>query len=209
MPHDTVTRVLAVRHGETAWNKQSRIQGHTDIVLNERGLWQAARLAQALADEGLQAIYSSNLLRAHHTAQAVAARVGLPVQHEPGLRERHFGEFEGLTFDEIERQLPEEALRWRHRDPGFAPGGGEVLQDFYARSVAACTALAGRHPGQAILLVAHGGVLDCLHRAAARVSLNAPRTWQMGNATVNRLLYSEGGFTLVGWNDDSHLAADD
>jgi probable phosphoglycerate mutase len=201
--------VIAVRHGETAWNAQLRIQGHTDIPLNERGQWQAARLATALADEGVQVVYSSNLLRAHQTAQAVARRCGLTVQHDDGLRERHFGEFEGLTFEEIEQRLPEEALRWRHREPGFAPGGGETLQDFYARSVAACTALAARHPGQAVLLVAHGGVLDCLHRAAVRVALDAPRTWQVGNATVNRLLFSEGAFSLVGWNDDNHLQADE
>ena len=193
MPQDRVTRVLAVRHGQTDWNAQSRIQGLTDIPLNERGRWQAARLAQALADEGLHAVYSSGLQRAQQTAHAVATPLGLPVQHEPGLRERHFGEFEGLTFDEIERRLPDEALRWRHRDPDFAPGGGEVLREFYARSLTACSLLASRHPGQTILLVSHGGVLDCLHRAAARVAIDAPRTWQMGNAAINRVLFSDGG----------------
>lgn len=209
MPQDAATRVLAVRHGETDWNAQLRIQGHTDIALNERGLWQAARLAHALQDAGVQVIYSSNLLRAHQTALAVAHRVGLKVQHDAGLRERHFGEFEGLTFDEIEQRLPEEAMRWRHREPGFAPGGGESLQDFYARCVGACSTLAARHPGQTVLLVAHGGVLDCLYRAATRLALDAPRTWQLGNAAVNRLLHSPGGFTLVGWNDAGHLAAPD
>ena len=167
---------------------------------------QVRELAQALADEGLHAVYSSDLQRAHATAQAVADRVGLGVRVHRGLRERHFGAFEGLSFDEIQQRHPEDALRWRRREPGFAPGGGEALADFHQRCVAACAELARRHPGGSVLLVAHGGVLDCLYRAATRAALDAPRTWQLGNAAVNRLLHSDdGGFTLVGWNDTHHL----
>lgn len=208
IPQDSSTRVLAVRHGETAWNAQLRIQGHTDIELNETGRWQAAQLARALADESLHAVYSSDLQRAHATAQAVAAQAGLAVQHELGLRERHFGSFEGLTFDEIAQRHPLDAQRWRRREPGFAPGNGESLERFYARCVDACSALAARHRGQIILVVAHGGVLDCLYRAATRVALDAPRSWQLGNAAVNRLLHTEAGFMLVGWNDSRHLQGD-
>lgn len=206
---DGATRVVAVRHGQTDWNAQLRIQGHTDIALNEQGRRQAAQLARALADEGLHAVYSSDLQRAHDTAHAVAAPAGLVVQHAPGLRERRFGRFEGLTFAQIDERWPEDARRWRQREPDFSPGGGESLTVFHARCVAACAALAARHRGQTILLVAHGGVLDCLYRAATRVALDAPRTWQLGNAAVNRLLHSEGGFTLVGWNDDRHLEGAD
>ena len=205
MAGDGATRVVAVRHGETDWNTQTRIQGHTDIELNARGRWQAVRLAQALADEGVQAVYSSDLQRAHDTAQAVAAGAGLAVQHALGLRERHFGTFEGLTFPQIDERWPDDARRWRQREPDFAPGGGESLNVFYARCVQACAELADRHRGQTILVVAHGGVLDCLYRAATRVALNAPRTWQLRNAAVNRLLHSDGGFTLVGWDDARHL----
>ena len=91
------------------------------------------------------------------------------------------------------------------RDPGFAPPGGESLSDFYERSVSAAQRLAAVHPGQTIALIAHGGVLDCLHRAATRQSLQAPRTWLVSNASINRLLYSEQGFGLVGWADSNHL----
>jgi len=122
------------------------------------------------------------------------------------LRERAFGRFEGATPAEIEQRWPEDAARWRRREPDHGPGGGEPLTDFYARSVAAATVLAARHPGQAIALVAHGGVLDCLYRAALRIELAAPRTWQMGNASINRLLYTGEGWAVVGWNDDAHLA---
>jgi probable phosphoglycerate mutase len=203
---DSATRIVAVRHGETAWNRATRVQGHTDIGLNETGLWQARRLAHAVADAGISAVYASDLQRAAQTAHAVAQRVGVQVVTDRDLRERHFGVFEGRTFAEIEQHWPEQALRWRRRDPDFGAEGGETLADFYARSVACATRLAARHPGETIALVAHGGVLDCLYRAATRVGLQAQRTWQLGNASINWLLYSDEGFTLVGWNDELHLA---
>ena len=206
--HPQVTRVLAIRHGETAWNVDTRIQGQLDIPLNDTGRWQAQRLALAVADEGIAAVYSSDLLRAWQTAQSVAAGSGREVIADTGLRERGFGVFEGLTFAEIARRWPEQSERWRRRDPAFGAEGGEVLTDFYARSVAAATRLASAHPGQTIALVAHGGVMDCLYRAASRVALDAPRSWQLGNASINRLLHTPQGFTLIGWSDTCHLEDD-
>jgi probable phosphoglycerate mutase len=199
------TRLVVVRHGETAWNVEQRIQGQLDIPLNDTGRWQARRVAAALADEGLTAVYSSDLQRAAATAQALADATGLALGTDTGLRERAFGVFEGVTFREIEQRWPEDALRWRRREPGFGPGGGERLADFYARCVAAALRLAARHPGETIALVAHGGVLDCLYRAATRIALDAPRSWQLPNAGINRLLHSAGGLVLVGWNDTGHL----
>lgn len=199
------TRIFALRHGETAWNVDQRIQGQLDVPLNDRGREQAARLALALQGEDLAAVHSSDLSRAAATAQAVAEACGLVVQPDAALRERGFGRFEGQTYTQIEAQWPEDALRWRKRDPDFAPGGGETLRDFSARCVAVLTRLAHAHRGQAIAVVAHGGVLDCLYRAAARVALDAPRTWQLGNAAINRVLFNGEGFVLVGWNDHGHL----
>jgi 2,3-bisphosphoglycerate-dependent phosphoglycerate mutase len=202
---DKVTRIIAIRHGETAWNVDARVQGQLDIPLNDTGRWQAHRLALAVSDEDIAAVYASDLLRAFETAQAVASGSGRPIVTEVGLRERGFGVFEGHTFKEVETRWPEQSERWRKRDPEFAPEGGESLRDFYARSVEAATRLAAAHPGQTIALVAHGGVLDCLYRAATRVGLQAPRSWQLGNASINRLLYTEAGLTLVGWSDTFHL----
>ena len=202
---DEPTRVFALRHAQTAWNAEQRIQGQLDLPLDDIGRLQAALLAQALAGEGIAAIYSSDLQRAHDTALALAAATGLSVFTQTALRERAFGRFEGATFAEIEQRWPDDALRWRRREPGFGPGGGEPLSEFYSRSVAAVTQLAARHPGQAIAVVAHGGVLDCLRRAAMSIALDAPRTWQLGNASINRLLYTGEGWTVVGWNDEAHL----
>ena len=199
------TRIIAIRHGETDWNVATRIQGHTDIPLNDQGRWQAERLAEALADEPLDAVYASDLGRAYETARAFAEPKGLAVGTEIGLRERLFGSFEGMSFDEIEQRWPDQALRWRKRDPAFGPEGGETLSAFYERVVATVRGLALRHAGQSIAVVSHGGVLDCLYRAATRLALDAPRTWQVGNASINRLLHSEGGLALVGWSDTGHL----
>jgi probable phosphoglycerate mutase len=206
--HEHATRILAIRHGETAWNVDTRIQGQLDVPLNDVGRWQARRLSRAVADETLAAIYASDLSRAYETARAVATACGLPIVTEPGLRERRFGEFEGFTWKEIETRWPEASERWRRRDLEFAPRGGESLREFYERTIATATRLAAAHPGQSIAFVAHGGVMDCLYRAASRIDLQAPRSWQLGNASINRLLYTPEGFSLVGWSDTFHLEDD-
>ena len=200
-----VTRIIAVRHGETAWNVDTRIQGHLDIPLNDRGLWQAQQLARALADEPVAAIYTSDLQRAQATAQAVANATGAPLVPEPDLRERSFGALQGRTFAEIETELPEQALRWRKRDPHFAPEGGESLTALRERIAATVHRLAARHPGELVVLVAHGGVLDVLYRLATGQEIQAPRTWQLSNAAINRLLWTPQGLSLVGWADTQHL----
>src|SRR6218665_561659 len=205
MPLDCSTRIFAIRHGETAWNRETRIQGQLDIPLNDRGLAQARRVAHALAGEPLAAVYTSDLARARQTAEAIAAETGRPLQLDPGLRERAFGRFEGQTWAEIGERWPEDARRWRKREVDFAPGGGETLTVFYARCIDAVERLARAPPGEAIVIVAHGGVMDCLYRAGSRLPLQAARSWTLGNATINRLLYSDVGFRLVGWNDDLPL----
>ena len=201
------TRIVAIRHGETAWNADGRLQGQLDIPLNPRGQAQAARLADALRHEGLDTVVSSDLGRARQTAEALAGPLGLPLQLHGGLRERCFGIFEGLTRDELALRWPEAHARWQRREPDYVPPGGESLVAFSARCVGAAAALAQAHAGGSLALVCHGGVLDCLYRAATGLALDAPRSWQLGNAGINRLLYTGRGFTLVGWNDQSHLDA--
>ena len=199
------TRIIAIRHGETTWNVDTRIQGRLDIPLNATGRSQAARMAQALKHEPIAAVYASDLVRAWETAEYLGRAHGLTVNVEAGLRERGFGDFEGMTFAEIETRLPEQSMRWRKRDPEFAPSGGESLVDLNRRVVEAVERLAARHPGELIAMVGHGGVMDVLYRAAARLHIQAPRTWTLGNAAINRLLWTPQGFSLVGWADTQHL----
>ena len=199
------TRIVAIRHGETAWNVDTRIQGHLDIALNDTGRWQARQVALALASEPVAAVYTSDLQRAHATAQAVALSTGAPLVADTGLRERSFGHFQGRTFAEIETEFPEDALRWRQRDPHYAPEGGESLLMLRNRIERTVTALARGHVGAQIVMVAHGGVLDVLYRLATRQDIQAPRTWQLANAAINRLLWTPDGLTLIGWADTQHL----
>lgn len=207
MPHSPPepTRIIALRHGETDWNAAARIQGHTDIPLNARGLEQASLAARALADEAVAAVYASDLQRAWQTAEAIAALHGLPVIRDPALRERCFGQFEGHSFAALEPLHPELCARWRQRDPDFAAPGGETLRAFAARAQQALLRIAARHPGQLIVIAAHGGVLDAFYRAATGQELQAPRSFELRNAALNRLLYAQGQLTLVGWGDTAHL----
>ncbi len=200
------TRIIAVRHGETAWNVDARIQGQLDIALNEKGRWQAQRLARALAArEPVAALYSSDLLRAWDTAQSIAVATGLPVVTDTGLRERSFGQFEGQTFTDLEARYPLETARWRERDTNWAPPAGESLLAVRDRVLQTTARLAAQHLDEQIVLVAHGGVMDALYRAASGLDIRAPRTWTLGNASINRLLWTPEGLSLVGWADTSHL----
>ena len=199
------TRIIAIRHGETAWNVDTRLQGHLDIALNTKGLWQAEQAARALEGESIAAIYASDLLRAWHTASAIAQSTGAPLVASQGLRERCFGSFEGKTYAELEAQWPEESLRWRQRVPDWAPPGGESLLALRERISGTVNAFAAQHVGGQIVLVAHGGVLDVLYRLATGQEVQAPRTWHLGNAAINRLLWTREGITLVGWGDTAHL----
>ncbi|NJM43325.1 MAG: histidine phosphatase family protein [Brachymonas sp.] len=204
--HPFVTRITAIRHGETAWNVDTRIQGQLDISLNDTGLWQAAQAGASLAGEPIDAIISSDLSRAYQTALAVAKPHGLTVRTDQGLREREFGIFQGRTFAEIEAQLPSQALAWRKRVPEFAPEGGESLIVFRERVRACIQSLVTQFAGQHLVIVSHGGVMDVLYREATGLDLQAPRTWQLGNASINRLLWNGEHLSLVGWSDTSHLS---
>jgi 2,3-bisphosphoglycerate-dependent phosphoglycerate mutase len=199
------TRITAIRHGETAWNVDTRIQGQLDIGLNAKGRWQAERAGAALTGETIDAIYSSDLWRAYDTALSVAKPHGLMVQTDEALRERGFGEFQGKTFAEIETALPDQALLWRKRVPDFAPPGGESLLHLRERVVQYIARIAQQHPGQHIVIVSHGGVMDVLYRAATGQDIQAARTWDLHNAAINRLLWNGEHLSLVGWADTSHM----
>jgi 2,3-bisphosphoglycerate-dependent phosphoglycerate mutase len=201
------THLIVIRHGETAWNRERRLQGQLDVPLNAHGEAQAAALGMALQAEPLDAIYSSDLSRALQTARALAAGRPLDVRTESGLRERHYGEFQGLTQVEVSERYPEGFAAWQARVPDHAPKGGERLVDFHARVVDITLSLARRHLGGRIALVAHGGVLDCLYRAAHGMSLDAPRKHELRNAGINRLHSDGHRLTVAQWGDVAHLDA--
>jgi probable phosphoglycerate mutase len=159
-----VTTLILVRHGETDWNRAGRFQGHADPPLNDRGREQARALAEALEPEPLEAIYSSDLRRAHETAQIVAERKGLSVIVDPQLRERDVGPWAGLTLSEIEERFPDEVRLWREG----TISAGESRESLGRRVVEAARRIAVAHPDGHILVVTHGGAARMLRHAAGQ-----------------------------------------
>lgn len=203
------THILAIRHGETDWNLASRIQGQIDIPLNPQGIWQAQQVSGALAEEQINVVYASDLSRAYVTAQHIAAHHALEVSTLVPLRERHYGAFEGLTWDEIQQAHPQDAGLWRDRDPHWTPRkGGESLVMLHARVLHMVNDIAAQHRGQQIALVSHGGVLDILYRIATGQDLQLARSWSLRNTAINRLLWTPQGLQLVSWADERHLDRD-
>jgi len=174
-----MTTLFLARHGETDWNRELRIQGSSDVALNELGLEQAQALAQELADVELDAIYSSDLSRARETAAAVAETKALRVQFDPRLRERSFGSWEGLTRNDIEQRPGE------HHD-------GESDEEVRARVLEAIQAIADAHPGEQVLVVSHGGALNALWHHALGV-----RVERWANCAVYKLAVRDGAYVAV------------
>ena len=206
-----MTEIFLIRHGETAWNAERRLQGHLDIPLNEEGVRQAAALARALAGERVDMIISSDLSRAASTARAVAEHHGLPLHTDASLRERCFGAFEGLLYDELEARFPEAYAQWRVRDPHARyPDGerrAETFAEFAQRAVAAVCRIAEMHRGKRIVIVSHGGVLDAVYRAAHGIAITAPRDFDVLNASINRIQWDGERLKVLHWSDNAHLVA--
>lgn len=200
-----MTRLVLVRHGETAWNAEHRVQGQLDVPLNDTGRRQAQAVATVLGRERFAAIYSSDLGRARQTAAPTAAALGMDVRLDAGLRERHYGIFETLTYAEVQVKFPEEYARFDARDPEFDFRTGESLKDFFRRAVACVTAIAERHPEEDVLVFTHGGVLDKLYRHVTGLPLSAPREFGIPNCGINRIGTAPGGWQILEWADKRHL----
>ncbi|MEW6132803.1 MAG: histidine phosphatase family protein [Pseudomonadota bacterium] len=198
------TRICFVRHGETDWNVEKRIQGMTDIPLNEMGRGQAQATAFNAAHVSFKAIYSSDLVRAIDTARVLAEREGQEVKLLPQLRERNYGIFQGITAAEGERRYPEAYKRYMARDPHYDFETGESLFDFASRVVEAVNWMVRHHPGQTIAAVTHGGVLDILFRKATGRPLSAPRDFRIPNCGLNWFRFDGRGWHLESWADRHH-----
>ncbi|MGE5689399.1 MAG: histidine phosphatase family protein [Pseudomonadota bacterium] len=173
------TTILLVRHGETDWNAERRVQGHTDRPLNETGRAQARELADELESTPLDAVYSSDLVRAHETARVVAERKGLAVTAVPGLREREFGTWEGLTDREILDRFPH-----AHHGPW---GDGETPDEMSRRVLESLRRIAETHEDETVLVVSHGGPLRAVLRHCGTAADGA-----IANCHVVRLEAREG-----------------
>lgn len=206
-----MTEIWVVRHGETPWNTVRRVQGWEDIELNEHGISQAHALGRHLATntqpiQPIDAIYTSDLKRAHHTASIIGKSLGLTPQIEQGVRERNFGVLQGLIFHNMHEHQPEAAKIWASRDPDGVIPNGETLGTFHQRVVQAIDRIASRHTGQRVMVVSHGGAMDIIWRHASQISLQAERHAPIVNTSLNRIAVSNEGWKIIDWGDVRHLS---
>jgi probable phosphoglycerate mutase len=202
------TRVILVRHGQTEWNDGSRFQGHLDSPLTQAGKLQAESIGRRIAEEEITAIHSSDLGRARHTAELIAAPANLPVQVDSRLRERSLGVFEGLSRDDIAARYPEETRRYYSRDPHYAVPGGQSTVEHFQIGLACLNEIAARHQGESIVAVTHGGLVQAMFRQVTGIGFEAPRRFAIRNAAYNVFLRDEGGWSLETWGDISHYPAE-
>jgi probable phosphoglycerate mutase len=200
------TTLIVIRHGETEWNREKRMQGTTDTQLSDIGRLQAQALGRRLAARPFGALYSSDLSRARDTARAIAEHRGIEVVTDPRLQERRFGIFEGLLAAEIIARYPEEHARFSSRDPDYEVPGGESATRFTQRCLGCLAEIAGRHSGGEVVVVTHGLVLDALYRAANGLDHGATRPLPLINASMNHFGYAAGAWRMELWGDVSHLA---
>lgn len=201
------TRFIVVRHGETRWNVEQRVQGHGDSPLTDRGLAQADAIGARLAGESFESLVASDLGRARQTAERIARRTGHALELDPRLRERNFGEGEGLTYADIDRLHPGAFSRTRTMNADYVVPGGESRRQFHERIVAAFAALAREHAGRRIAVVAHGGVLTTLYRMIHGIPVEAPHTVPIANAAYNAIAFEAGAWSIEAWDEVGHLAA--
>ena len=201
------TRICMVRHGETAWNAEGRVQGQLDIPLNEVGRAQARATAEALAGHDFTAIYCSDLTRVRQTCEPSAKKLALPVTYLPELRERHYGMFETLTYVEVREKFPEQYARFRDKDPDFDFEGGETLRGFNDRSLKVVADIIARHAGEQILVFTHGGVLEMVYRHARAVGLSSQRDFEIPNAGINWIEVTAEEWKVWAWAEVAHLEA--
>lgn len=201
------TRFCLVRHGETDWNAERRLQGHTDIDLNPRGIAQAAQMAKAIKAINLQfdVLYTSDLQRAAKTANAIETLFNTKAIADSALRERHLGVLQGVSTAEAPQF---DAELWKNhlsRDIHEELRGGESIAQFAQRIHQALEKIRQQHLGKTILLVSHGGALDMMYRLASKQALDAEKAVSVPNASLNWISHNGNAWKVDRWADTSHL----
>ena len=198
-------KLFIARHGETVWNKEGRIQGHTDVVLSEQGLKQARSLAQRLKSVPFDAAYASDLSRASQTAGVILEGRNLPVSPTASLREYHKGAFEGMTEPELRARFPDEYPGYIAKDLDYAPDGGESTRQVSDRMTTAIIDIKDRHLDDNVLVVGHGGSLRAAMMALLGMPMDANWRFVFGNCTLTIVDTYHDNAVLRLFNDGSHL----
>jgi broad specificity phosphatase PhoE len=204
-----LTRLILIRHGESTWNREHRIQGQLDPPLSDLGRAQAERVARRLAGRKVEALYASDLLRASQTAEPIAATLGLASTPAPDWREIFLGEWEGLRTEELAARFPEAWEAWTREPSWDLVPGGEGAAVFEKRVETALLRLIDRHPSGDVIVVTHGGVIQiALHQVVGRSS-HGIFAFRISNGSVSVIEQRNGRMVIGRVNDTSHLEADE
>ena len=199
-------QLFIVRHGETVWNREGRIQGHTDVALSDRGVEQATRLAHRLSSVPLHAAYASDLCRASATASLILQGRQVPMHPTPRLREYHKGAFEGMTDAELRSRYPDEYPSYVAKNLDYAPEGGESTREVSKRLSSIICEIKERHLNDTVLVVGHGGSLRAAMMALLGMPLDANWRFVFGNCTLTIVDTYHDNAVLRLFNDGSHLS---
>jgi len=203
MVSDTI--FVVVRHGETQWNREERIQGQGDSALTAQGRAQAEAIGRRLRKEPFHVLVSSDLGRAADTARAIARHTGMPIAFDERLRERNFGAGQGMTYAEAGRAYPGAFSREANTNPDIVIPGGETRREFHARAIAAFAELAREHAGRRVIVVTHGGLLAVMYRHIHGIPMEQAHGVTISNACVNVIAWRGGKWAVDRWADDDHL----
>jgi probable phosphoglycerate mutase len=200
-------QLLLIRHAQSTWNAQGRIQGWADPPLSETGLDQARKLAQRLVADGhaVAAIYSSPLLRAWQTAEQLGQALGLSVQTDDRLKENDVGQLTGLTGMEVEQRFPEWMAARRASLEWVQPPEGEGRDHFASRAVAVMSDIVARHAGQTVAVVSHGGTLGIYLAHLLEMPIHRSLPFQFDNTSLSVVKVGEHRIRLLKLNDTAHL----
>jgi len=198
-------RLILARHGETVWNREGRIMGHSDIDLTELGREQAARLGAALKDENVAALYSSSLTRTIETADEIARFHNVEVIPDDGLMELDAGDLDGLTVDELMARYGEFLKEWTTGGPFVRVPGGESMADLQGRTWEVVQRLVNRHVDGTVVVVSHSLAIQSIVCKALDIRLSNLRRLRMDLASISILDFGRGGASLLLYNDTCHL----
>ncbi len=199
-----ITEIFLVRHGETEWNVQQRLQGHADSPLTDIGHQQAEALAGSLQNYDFDAIYSSDLKRAVDTADKIVSKNGGQLQEDSRIRERHFGVLQGLTTIEMAEQHPHVWQQYQSYAPDYCIPEGESAKECLQRVVQCFDELVTKHQGKRILIVTHGGILSIFLKYVLKIPLDTPRRYQLLNSSLNIFTYDKE-WMLYSWGNMCHV----
>jgi len=201
----TIKKIIMVRHGETKWNTENRIQGQANTPLTELGIKQAQQTGKALHKENISEIYSSDLGRAMQTAKVINKYLNLSIIKQEGLRERNYGVLQGISFDELDDKFPVIRLNMNSRDPNYVIPGGESIFQFSQRVSTCINSIIANSNASNLLLVVHGGVLERFFHTVVGLPLDFKRSFSLSNSSINKFSYVNGMWQLDSWGITNHL----